>query len=643
MSMHRVARLLLDAGIAETVSSPVDGEVRMAPRYRELEALRASAERFRAFNELVQRGELLIALRRHPLVALGILRRSVLSAFGRPRTRDAAVSSSADLQANSNPEGHVLGPAGDMASLDEHEARAADRGVRLDELDEVQLCADRQSDDAESHADAERDGAAVDDPFDEVIRGITESVALRQLESAVMHTRERDHYRPSYLDDEPYLRLRMRDIGFAIADENDPEFDPGQRASVHLLVHRSGVIQLLIACRLPAGVTTSGVLGCLRSNSIALKWSEMAEPILRPMVRRANARSRWRPWTGPAMKLLGHWLDETAEGTRWRRFEGSGETLSDAFGVYLEAIEDVVGSRVSGTSWMSYPSVFLQPRCCKGEAAFRSAHARELTAILVNYREVDLLRDAERVNLPEDTSILNDHSAWFTSAQMTHIDWFDHEKLSRFDNHLHSLIIVENFLLQMWQIQSLATDIEHAGRARVSPRTTQRSLIHGLTEFYDSQLSFGTANDIVNTLRSESGVDRLHDHLVDRVDQLGSLTAAQRAEEAATRSGFVGLAAIAATALLALPAITQTLNAVSALPATGWKGTTSAPLRWLADYGSTGAWAAYLVVIFTLITLWCSISLRLRRQRGRDVRRKRGPRSAGVAWPDGTISVERVK
>lgn len=357
---------------------------------------------------------------------------------------------------------------------------------------------------AESDVDEPTDIApgdrSVADIVDEAQRDIQEAVAMRQVDSAIQHARERDLYQPAYLDSEPYLRLRLRDIRYSINDDTIVDFGEGQSAAVHLLAHRSGVYQVLIPCRLPRGVDTDKLIPRTIASGVRLRWVEVAEPVLTPFVKHAGQ---------PGDELTGEWLTEAAEGTRWRHFDKDCGTLADVFQIYLAAVEHIIGFEIVGEAWHCYASAFLIPACCPSEKAWRRTHPRELSGLLARHPSYRELRTDPPLGLPRNSAITTDHSSWIGSASATVISWDAHELRTRFDSHLWTLLLVENFLLQNWQIRSMVAELALAQSDDATARALQRRLIHGLGEFYTSNLSFGTAQAIVAELLEGAGTTRI--------------------------------------------------------------------------------------------------------------------------------------
>lgn len=566
-SLGKVADLLLRAGIAETVSSPVDGQVRMSPRYDKLATKLQEMERVAEFSRLLDEGGRARDFwRAHPKLFLRTLAISVLSRFNW-RQRDG------DPQ--STPEG------------------AYDVGENLKRVaEEIRI-----------------------------------GVAGLQAVPAVQHVREWDLYQPSYLLSEPYIRLQLRSVSYGLADL-DGLSPGGQTAEALLMVHRSGVFQLLLPCVLPPGIRTDDLIERQISDQVQLKWAEVAEPVLRE----AQPVLGVDEWTG-------EWLPGITEGVRWRRLESVG-SVGGLFQIYLAALEGVLGFRVEGNSWHCYATSFLQPRCCKDEEAFHEKHSRELMGILARHYQYEELRDSGPVRPPRNSAIATDHSAWIGDASATIIDWANLEDRRRFDSHLWTLLLVESYLLQNWQMRLLLWRVATPTSAE-SVRDLQWTLVTGLGEFYSSELAFGTAADIADELRRESGMDRMHQQVVERIAQLGELTAVERAEQAATRSLLAALAAAVAAVVLALPALSATLNAASASPDSGVLGWLIRPVRWLSGHGSSGLWWSYFGMLGLLGLAWTVTALVMRAKRRRRWSRSHSWTPVGSDWVDGSVTVTR--
>ena len=78
-SPHAVADRLLGAGIAETVTSPANGEVRMAPRYKGLAQAIRDAEQVSDLHHALTKRRTLAWMSRHPFRFLGLASRVVIA------------------------------------------------------------------------------------------------------------------------------------------------------------------------------------------------------------------------------------------------------------------------------------------------------------------------------------------------------------------------------------------------------------------------------------------------------------------------------------------------------------------------------------------------------------------------------------
>ncbi|PWR06582.1 hypothetical protein DKT69_36665 [Micromonospora sicca] len=254
---------------------------------------------------------------------------------------------------------------------------------------------------------------------------------------------------------------------------------------------------------------------------------------------------------------------------------------------------------------------------------------------MLRYEEYRQLREPSRLKLPSDSSIRGRGSVWHAHASTTLISW--NQERRRFDDHLWALLLVENFLLQYWQLRALSASLEAAGTETTAKaaRDLQRRLIFGLQEFYRSALTYGDAQDTVSSLLQSSGAERMRALMGERLDQLGSIVAAERAERAATRSTAATVAAFAAAVVLGLPAIDQTLNIIKAMPEGGVAGRLVSPLRAVTEAGAAGSFVGYLGLLAVLLVALALYAIPRRRSRPERIR------PAGHAWPSGTIRVVR--
>ena len=181
LSPHALAERLLVAEIAETVSSPADGEVHMSRRYEKLVQTIRRAEQVAEMSRALADGQLRVWAQKHPLHAAKLA--------GSVLVRSATTADNGE------------------SSEDEPEHDDGDLATRMSQI----------------------------------VADINESVAGRQVLNAIQHAREQDMYQPHYLASEPYLRLTLRKLNFGLSSVSDNgEEDDGQSGDPLLLVHRSG-------------------------------------------------------------------------------------------------------------------------------------------------------------------------------------------------------------------------------------------------------------------------------------------------------------------------------------------------------------------------------------------------------------------
>ncbi|MGW3412451.1 hypothetical protein [Streptomyces sp. NPDC000888] len=215
------------------------------------------------------------------------------------------------------------------------------------------------------------------------INFIQEAVAREQSVNAVQHDMERRLLRAPYLQSEPYLRLHLRSAGQWLTRLNGGalrapgDISEGIEANVLLLIHRSGVMQLTIALKLPDEISVEQYRELAFGSSEVVAASWIAEPVLRAAYGR-----------GVEDALPGRWEEEIKAGVRWRTLQHEAPvSMSDLFLLYAEGISRVIGSQWSG-DWFCYPATFIdRVDCCESEEQFRRLHEVELKNAIM--RDVD--------------------------------------------------------------------------------------------------------------------------------------------------------------------------------------------------------------------------------------------------------------
>jgi hypothetical protein len=218
-----VAHRLLKAGLAETVASPAQDEVRVAPRYRKLISTRRKAELLADLDKVRQQG-LKSFLRwsvRHPVWAARILSRVFIGLF---------VSRS---------------PQDGSTNTEEEESLSA--------------------------------------RMEETARFIDQSVANSQMFLAIQTRMDRDLFIPGYLESEPYLRLKLRSFRGTLEStpETSTQEDDVVGFDVSLLLHRSGVALLSMRAELPSGRQADQLIPMLAGDWLRLKQAILPEPVVK--------------------------------------------------------------------------------------------------------------------------------------------------------------------------------------------------------------------------------------------------------------------------------------------------------------------------------------------------------------------------
>ncbi|MFI2410081.1 hypothetical protein [Streptomyces sp. NPDC018947] len=475
-----------------------------------------------------------------------------------------------------------------------------------------------------SRASSGEPSQPISDSLRETISFIEQSVAESQAVNAIQYHIERDLLRAPYLASEPYVRLRLRSAGQWLIRMNGGETRPtgslemGTAADILLLIHRSGVLQMTIALRLPDRITVDQYREMSFGSSEIVTASRLSETILRAAYGKRAERY-----------LEGEWEDEQEEGVRWRMaVHESPASMSDLSVLYQEAIARTIKSAPSG-DWFCYPVAFIDKvTCCDSEESFKRNHDRELKNAIVRSPDVSTVRSGLISSLiPEDCSLTMSSSWYCNMSSSLEVTW-PGSRDGEFAQHLQRLVILESALLQYWQIRLLDRRVGVTnGRVR-QVRAIQREAIFGLREYRDSSISFGDAMDVVDRLLGEWRADSLYGHVLESIDQLQQLVVAAESKRSATRANMLAGIALIVAIFLGLPAIDETLTIAKAVKVDGLLGIPLKPFHVLASRGEKGTWVGYLAFLASVIV--CLFGLTLRRGRSRSRSRRREP---GISWP----------
>ncbi|MCX5283625.1 hypothetical protein [Streptomyces sp. NBC_00198] len=561
--INAAANRLLKAGIAETAVSPRNGEVRVAHRYRRLVRLMEDSTTLHQLSEALQERRLFRWMMRHPVWAARLAKGLVSARSRRSSSRSTVPASEALL---------------------------------------------------------------------ENVSFIQQSVAETQSINAVQHHIERDLLRAPYLASEPYVRLRLRGAGQWLRYMNRGEvrmpgdLAGGVQADILLLMHRSGVMQLTIALKLPDQITVDTYRKMAFGSSEIVVASRVSEPVLSAAYGRRAGHL-----------LDGEWEGEQEAGVRWRFAQH--ETLasiSDLFTLYSEAVTRTIGSELP-SDWLCYPAVFVDKiQCCSSEASFKNNHADELSNAISRSIEVSQVRpEALSSMVPDDCSLTKDSSLYCNMSSSFEVRW-PGSSGGEFAQHLQRLVILESALIQYWQIRLLDRRVGVTDSSIRQVREIQREAIFGLREYRDSAISYGTAMDLTQKILEEWRADKLYEHVLEGIDQLQQLVVAAESERSSKRANVLAGIALIVAIFLGLPAIGDTLEIAQKVKIGGPLGVLLKPFHALASQGDKGTWVGYL--IFLMSVLVCLLALTPRRARSRTRKSKKAP---GISWPLGTVRIER--
>jgi hypothetical protein len=467
------------------------------------------------------------------------------------------------------------------------------------------------------------------DGLTEVEKQIKQVIWDAQATNAVQHAIESDLYAPSYLSDEPYLRLTLHgfpcwlDITEGGIPRKKDDTSDGIMANVLLLIHQSGCIQLTIVLQLPDSLSADALAHRTRASNLGIARSEIAEPVLRAYGKYMHASER---------SLAGQWAEETDRGVRWRTVDHeNGATLVDVFEMYRDAIEQAA-SMASLGEWRCYPVVFIDSLgCCSSERQWIRHHRDDLVRLSSGAPRASL-----RKSLPlEDQALTTNFSVYCEIGWTIHIHWRFTSGRSDFAGQLATVVVVEHALLRYWQLVALAHRLASTQTDFKSIAKVQREAIFGLQEYRRTVLVFGTANEMANRLLQRLGEHEMYTRILESLGLLQQMIANEGSTRSARTQNTVAAAAIFATVVLGLPSIETILSTAKSVPRKGVIGQIVYPFHVLAHRGALGVWEGYLALLAVVVIVVVASIIRGRRMR---MNRSSLP---GVSWRYGTVKVIR--
>ena len=469
-----------------------------------------------------------------------------------------------------------------------------------------------------------RDEAAA--TFQDIIFGIEKQVAGEQLELVIPQHVDGKMFEPEYLASVPFFRLALTPTLHSWKPSADAEpSEPDFRMDASLLIHTSGVCQLVLSFPLPPEVTADQLARLRRGQLEGFGYSELPESLIHHAGRDGDPLPQVT-WTPDDQDTSGRWAATTDR-----------LTAAEVFRLYLRAFGEIV-SVPTGAQWLSYPVIFLGASdCCADQHTWLKNHRTELTGILASLPRIENFRPEQIRGLPEDTSIRKNISEFVSSNGMITIHWTP--ELEPLD-YAGPTCLSQFALLQYWQLRSLAARLATARPTRSDVQRVQAEIIYGLQEYRTYRLTFGGADDDVDRILADHNLANLYQRILDGADQLQQIVANAEARAAAKRANILAGSAVFVAIILGLPGIEQSLNVLSQVQPHSYLMPTA--LHAFAADTEKSAWILYSILLMALAAIRCALALRRRWRRiVANWRDKHGhPKLPGDTWPVATVQLK---
>ncbi|WP_343450255.1 hypothetical protein [Micromonospora oryzae] len=312
--------------------------------------------------------------------------------------------------------------------------------------------------------------------------------------------------------------------------------------------------------------------------------------------------------------------------------EGGRIAMSDVFSLYREAIERVLGDKEKVGDWFCYTTVMAGGiNCCRTRSRWLKAHSKELAGLAMRYSPyVRLQGEAVASVLETNMSISVEDSRFYFGGNALIVDWdFDMRgPCVSFPRVVDTVSVIENALLQHWQITALDEALKIRGTSRRSLRRTQAELARGIEEFGTTTLSYGTAQEISEKILQDLHTARLHQHLIERLTMTQQLLDTEQARQSTRRNYLLAGMGSLATVLLGIPALRDSLGVVAAWRPPKMLEPVAGPVVDWAGDGASAILSVYAVLLSVALLLLIAGFL-LRKPNGR--RRDRRAR-VGIEW-----------
>jgi hypothetical protein len=393
---------------------------------------------------------------------------------------------------------------------------------------------------------------------------------------------------PRYLNLEPFIRLELNTLYV----ESD-SFSATELV-VFLVLHRSGVALLTIVA-IPGERSTDELLHASAARNVVLQRTALPARLDAAVIDLSGCEIKKSEWTqdpDSSARVNDITWDEPLP-------------LNVIFEAYAHLTCLAAGGDGDYRDWICYATLFIDGLlCCDTRKRWLQQHAPELAGLIArdpSYALIKSTRVSETLEREHGRRI--NTSAYFNIGNALSLDWTFGSDIAQSSpvHHFHTTAIIENVLLQYWKLYSLELLLSADTWTMSNVVSVQRQLITGLEEYRSTKLIAEEARWIEREIGEKLELDRIYQHIMDRIGSIQHIVVTRAAEVSARRNIVVaGIAALAAV-VLGVPAIRDILAVVAQVDTRTFPGILAEPLQSLARSGATGIWTAYIALVLIAI------------------------------------------